>query len=115
MKKKHGVFFGFAVLLMAVIFTMAVTTEASAQGITKDFLVGTWVYKGFLSTSKVEFTADSYKYYRVENTVQSSGSYQIIGNTVKLLNENGDEWEEITISGNSFTLWGSKFTKEAKN
>ena len=110
--KKIFVIIALAVIGMTAAAPLVLAQSAGKQEMTKDFLVGTWLYKGFFSTSKVEFTADSYKYYRVENTVQSSGSYEISGNTVKLFDEDGDEWEEITIKGNSFILWGSTFTKE---
>jgi hypothetical protein len=74
-------------------------------------IVGTWEYKSRFSPSRFEFTADAYAYYR-GGALHTSGRYAAAGNTVKLLNESGNDFETITIDSNSFEFWGSIFTKQ---
>jgi hypothetical protein len=92
---------------------LAHAQDAEKQGITRDFLVGTWEYKSRFSPSKFVFTADKYAYYRgSDSSPHTSGKYIVSGGAVKLLNESGNDWETITINGNSFEFWNSIFVKQ---
>jgi hypothetical protein len=74
-------------------------------------IVGIWEYKSSFSPSRFEFAANTYAYYRGRD-LHTSGRYAVSGNTVKLLNESGTDFETITINGNSFEFWGSTFTRQ---
>jgi hypothetical protein len=75
-------------------------------------MAGTWSDQArFGQPSRFEFTADTYTYYRGGDK-HTSGKYIVSGSTVQLLNESGNDWETITINGNSFEFWGSIFTKQ---
>ena len=88
-----------------------VVVQAQGPGQGSGFLVGTWVYESMFSPSKFYFTADSYIYYRGMEE-HTRGKYLVSGNSVKLLNESGNDFATIMINGNSFEFWGSTFTKQ---
>ena len=81
MKKRHGVFFGFAVLLITAIFTLA-GCDTSTNG-KPDIFEGTWIGTGERQGATMVAANGSYT-EAFNSTEIIKGTYSVTGNTVTM-------------------------------